>query len=127
MKLASRLEVIIAAYKACSKNKGAGTPGSTPELVIDLQLENLNKMSRDLGSVRYKFTPARRVEIKKKDGGTRPLTIPSAKDRVVLQAIKIVMEPIFEDGFSNRSFGFRPKRRCDLAFGYINTYFNNAN
>jgi retron-type reverse transcriptase len=59
----------------------------------------------------------RRVHIRKpgKPGEFRPLGIPAIRDRVIMAAGKIVLEPVFEAGFSPVSFGFRPKRSADDA------------
>jgi RNA-directed DNA polymerase len=63
------------------------------------------------------------VEIPKPAGGKRPLGIPTATDRLVQQVIAQVLTPIFEPGFSDRSYGFRPKRSAhqavERAQGYI--------
>jgi RNA-directed DNA polymerase len=63
------------------------------------------------------------VEIPKPDGTKRPLGIPTVKDRVVQQATKLVLEPIFEADFLPCSFGFRPKRSATQALEAIRVAF----
>ena len=75
----------------------------------DLYLTELSTALRE-GS--YHPQPIRRVEIPKDDGRTRPLGIPTVKDRIVQTAAKFVLEPIFEATFQPESYGFRPGRGC---------------
>jgi RNA-directed DNA polymerase len=75
----------------------------------DLYLAELAAALRD-GS--YAAQPVRRVDIPKGDGRTRPLGIPTVKDRIVQTAVKFVLEPIFEAVFRPASYGFRPGRGC---------------
>jgi group II intron reverse transcriptase/maturase len=75
----------------------------------------LSQLAEDLQAQRYRPSPVLRVEIPKPDGRTRPLGIPTIRDRIVQQACKIVIEPLFEANFLPCSYGYRPKRSAGQA------------
>ena len=113
-----REDVLWEAWRQVKANKGApGIDGKTIEDVIALGEEKMiTKLQKQLQEKAYQFSPVKLVEIPKANGGgTRPLGIASVEDRVVQTAMKIVIEPIFEAGFHDCSYGYRPKRSAKLA------------
>ena len=120
-----RGDVLREAWFRVCKNKGAaGVDRVTLAAVEDYGVDRmLRELRRDLREGRYRPAPVRRVEIPKPQGGTRPLGIPTVRDRVAQQAAKIVLEPIFEADFLPCSYGFRPKRSATMAKERLRTGF----
>jgi RNA-directed DNA polymerase len=98
--------------KVRANDGAAGVDGQSVERFAARAEEYLAKLSEALRSGMYRPQPIRRVEIPKGDGRTRPLGIPTVKDRIVQTALNLVIEPIFEAKFEPMSYGFRPKRSC---------------
>ena len=104
------------AWKQVKANKGApGIDKMSIEEFPEFAKANWEKIRSALMENRYEPSPARRVEIPKPIGGTRPLGIPIVLDRLIEQAIAQVLNPIFDPSFSENSFGFRPKRSAHQA------------
>ncbi len=120
-----RGDVLWEAWIRVCKNKGAaGVDRITVAAVEDYGVDRmLCELRHDLRSGRYRPAPARRVEIPKPQGGTRPLGIPTVRDRIVQAAAKVVLEPIFEADFVSCSYGFRPKRSATMAMERLRTGF----
>ena len=104
------------AYKQVYKNKGAsGVDGVTVDELFSYIKEHKEEILWKIRNRKYKPLPVRRVYIPKENGKLRKLGIPSVIDRVLQQAIVQVITPIYEEQFSNSSFGFRPNRCCEQA------------
>ncbi len=104
------------AYKQVYKNKGAsGVDGVTVDELFSYIKEHKEEILWKIRNRKYKPFPVRRVYIPKENVKLRKLGIPSVIDRVIQQAIVQVLTPIYEEQFSNSSFGFRPNRCCEQA------------
>ena len=106
-----RLDILWRAWKEVRENMGsAGIDNITFEMVEEYGVEEyLLDIQEDLQNKKYRPKPVKRVYIPKPDGKQRPLGIPTIRDRIVQQACKIVIEPVFEANFLDNSYGFRPK------------------
>jgi RNA-directed DNA polymerase len=105
-------EVLEESWKRVRSNKGAsGIDGQTLE---EIETQGVNAFQKGIEQYlkegRYHPLAVRKVDIPKPDGSTRPLGIPTVRDRIVQMAAKIVLEPVFEADFKDSSFGYRPKR-----------------
>ena len=104
------------AYLRVYRNKGAsGIDGVTVDELKQYLKENKDELRQRIRTRNYQPQAALRVEIPKENGKMRKLGIPTVVDRVVQQAIHQVLSPIFEEQFSEFSYGFRPKRSCEMA------------
>jgi len=113
------------AFKTVKSNKGA--PGVDGETVDDFAANlntNITKLHEELKTDTYEAQPVRRVYIDRPDGSKRPLGIPTVRDRVVQQALRNVMEPIFEPEFHPSSYGYRPTRSCHKAVAKAERFMN---
>jgi RNA-directed DNA polymerase len=105
-----------AAWRKVARNHGAaGVDGQSIERFAAQADRYLSELQHSLEDGSYRPHPVKRVEIPKGDGRTRPLGIPTVKDRIVQTALKMVIEPIFETQFRPGSYGFRPGRSCKDA------------
>ena len=103
-------------------NDGAKTAGVDGTTRRSLDVENgrgrrelVDELTRELGNKAYRPSPVRRVYIPKPNGDKRPLGIPTIKDRVVQEMLRLILEPIYEAKFYGHSYGFRPFRSTHHA------------
>ena len=105
-----------AAWRRVKQNKGApGIDGVTVEQLDALLNEQWGRLREELLAGTYRPQPVRRVEIPKPQGGMRLLGIPTVVDRLIQQALLQVLTPVFDPGFSEHSYGFRPGRSAHQA------------
>ena len=115
------------AYKQVYKNKGAsGVDGVTVEELGYYMYLHKEEIKEQIRNRKYKPSPVRRVYILKDNGDKRGLGIPTVVDRVIQQAIVQVLSPIYEQQFSETSYGFRPNRSCEMAIIKLLEYFNDG-
>ena len=111
------------AYKRVKRNKGvAGIDQMPTEQFAEWFRTNGELLTEKLLSGTYQPQEVKEVEIPKPKGGYRKLGIPTVTDRIIQQAIAQVLSPIYEREFSERSYGFRPKRNVQMALQQASEY-----
>jgi RNA-directed DNA polymerase len=113
------------AFRRVKDNGGApGVDGMTVTQLREYLREHKDSFLESLRNETYRPLPVRRVEIPKPDGGMRMLGVPAMIDRMTQQAISQVLSPIFEEEFSETSYGFRPGRNAHQAICKAKEYYN---
>ncbi|ENJ5949116.1 hypothetical protein AB1Z03_004463 [Salmonella enterica] len=112
------------AYRRCRLNRGA--PGADGESFATIELRGLGqwlrRLKQELSAKQYRCSPLLRVWIPKANGGQRPLSIPTIKDRVVQTAVLLVINPVFDTDLSPRQYGFRSHIDAKMAIRRV--YFS---
>ncbi len=110
-------ETLQDAYRLAKANNGApGIDGVTFEAIEAGGLDAfIDQLHQELVERTYRPLRLRKVEIPKDGGGSRGLSIPTIRDRVVQGALKLILEPIFDADFQPGSFGYRPKKSAQGA------------
>jgi RNA-directed DNA polymerase len=110
------------AHDRVAQNAGSKTAGCDGITMVDFDEDlegNLQRLGEALKSETFEAWPVRRVNIPKPNGKLRPLGIASIRDRIVQEAVRMALEPIFEADFCQNSFGFRPNRCTMDAIRYL--------
>jgi group II intron reverse transcriptase/maturase len=112
-------ELYLTAYGNIYSNQGAMTPGANEETADGMSEEKIEQIIGLMRNERYRFSPARRIYIPKKNGRLRPLGLPSWSDKLAGEVVRLLLEAIYEPQFSRWSHGFRRNRGCHTALRNI--------
>jgi retron-type reverse transcriptase len=108
------------AYANLAPHKGALTPGATADAVDGMSIAKIDRLIDDVRHERFRWTPVRRIYIRKRDGKShRPLGLPTWKDKLLQEVIRLLLKAYHEPQFSDCAHGFRPGRGCHTALQEI--------
>jgi len=124
--LLSNPELLVIAYNNIKSKPGNMTPEIVTETLDGMSSEWFIKTAEQTQSGQFNFQPSRRIAIPKASGGTKPLSIGSPRDKIVQEALRLILEAIFEPTFSDHSHGFRPARSCHTALKEFYTNFRSS-
>jgi len=117
--MVKQTDLFINAYGKLYSNRGAMTPGVDGDTVDGFSIKKVKELIQQLKDRTFRWKPVRRTYIPKGGGKKRPLGIPTWKDKVVQEAIRVILEAYYEPQFSDMSHGFRLERSCHTALGDI--------
>ncbi len=107
-------------FHGLNRNKAKGVDNvGWYDYEVNLE-ENVRSLEQRLKTKKFKPLPARRVYIPKDDGKKRPLGISAIENKIVEKGVSMILQSIYEQDFSDNSFGFRPKRNCHQALKELN-------
>ena len=121
-----RPDIYYVAYQHLYSNKGAGTKGVTDDTADGFSEIYIENIIEALKNEMYQPKPVRRAHIKTSNGKMRPLGLPVFTDKPIQEAIRMILEAIYEPIFSDYSHGFRPVRSCHTALAQIKKEFTGA-
>lgn len=114
-------EMLIECHNKMEKDKAVGIDGVTKEEYGNNLDENLDRLIASLKKKSYRPQPAKRVEIPKGNGKTRPLSIYCYEDKLVQESLRRILEAVFEPHFYEEMMGFRNGRSCHMALRKLNS------
>ena len=114
-------EMLMECHNKMEKDKAVGIDGVTKEEYGNNLDENLDRLIASLKKKSYRPQPAKRVEIPKGNGKTRPLSIYCYEDKLVQEALRRILEAVFEPHFYEEMMGFRNGRSCHMALRKLNS------
>ena len=121
-----RPDLYYEAYRNLYANSGAATKGVNNDTADGFGEEKIAKIIQSLSDETYQPMPVRRTYIEKSNGKKRPLGIPTFTDKLVQEALRMVLQAVYEPVFLNCSHGFRPNRSCHTALAELKKEFTGA-
>jgi len=110
------LRLLLDSFKSVKRNRGAAGIDKVSIKMFEANLvDNLRALCRDLKNGSFEPFPLRRAYVPKNEKELRPLGIPAVRDRVAQEALRRLLNPIFEPLFHDSSYGFRQGRNCHMA------------
>ena len=119
------IECAAAAVLARPGSSTAGVDGKTRDAFLADYDNQIATILREMKSKTYQPQPVRRTYIPKSDGRKRPLGIPALRDRIVQEALRAILDPIYESDFWAHSYGFRKGRSTMDAIAVVMSHVNN--
>ena len=113
-------DLLMICHKELNGNKATGIDGITKAEYEENLENNIEKLEKELQSMKYIPSPAKRVYILKANGKKRGLAIANYEDKIVQLAMKKIIEAIFEPKLSESMYGFRPNKSCHDALKALN-------
>lgn len=127
IKSISNTKNLVAAYELIKSKPGNMTEGADQTTLDGISLKYIENTQSLLKAGKFKFSPARRVQIPKPGKKeTRPLTIASPREKVVQKAIQLILERVYEPKFHTSSHGFRPNRGTHTAMLQVDAQFQSV-
>jgi RNA-directed DNA polymerase len=121
-----RPDIYFEAYKNLYANNGAATRGVDNDTADGFSEAKIDKIIKSLSDETYTPKSVRRTYIDKGNGKKRPLGIPTFTDKLVQEALRMVLEAVYEPSFLDWSHGFRPNRSCHTALASLKKEFTGA-
>ena len=118
-----REDIYYAAYQKLYANRGATTNGIDDDTADGFSDKYVKTLIQELKDGSYRAKPVRREYIPKKNGKLRPLGIPSFRDKLLQEVVRMILEAIYEPVYDSHSHGFRPNRSCHTALRQISSEF----
>lgn len=117
-------EFFLLAYQKIAVSQGSMTAGTDGNTLDGMSMVRIDRIIRSLKDHSYQPQPVRRTYIAKNNSSKkRPLGIPSTDDKLVQEVVRVILEAIYEPGFSEHSHGFRPNRSCHTCLGQVQRTF----
>ena len=123
----SEKNFLIGCYLNIKSKAGNMTKSLSPETLDGINMKWFDEVIHTFRNGKYHFKPSRQTPIPKPNGKLRPLTIPSPRDKIVQEGMRILLECVFNEMLCNSSHGFRSGRGCHTALNQVQLHFGKSN